>query len=482
MIDILFIIPDSSKEVYQGLADKYSAIEPAPWALLLAGGLRKDGYSVGILDPLAEGLTDEQAYQRIVSLAPRYLCFVIYGQNPNSGTTSMTGAVRLSDYIKQQDQHRPIIYVGSHPSALPDETIKIQTAPHRFVCDFVCPGDGLNALRKILDGEVNYRYVVYGKPCETSELDYAWDLVDLSKYRCHTWHNNFGPDRSPFASIYTSLGCVFKCDFCMINMVNKSSDDQLDASQATGIRYFDPEYILDQLQKLQDLGVKNVRIADEMFFLNKQHYLPLLRGIIDRNIGLNLWAYARVDTVRPEYLAMFKQAGINWLCLGIEAANETVRREITKGSYETVDVRQVAKEIKEAGINLLANFIFGLPDEDEQAMQDTLSLAIDLQAEHTNVYPCMALPGSPLYRVAVEQQARLPDSYSGYSFHSYDCLPLPTKHCTAAEVLAFRDRAWLAVSTNAEYLAQVERKFGIDAANRIREQSKIQLRRKILES
>ena len=39
---------------------------------------------------------------------------------------------------------------------------------------------------------------------------------------------------------------------------------------------------------------------------------------------MTLWAYARVDTVRPEYLDDFKAAGINWLCLGIESANQKI--------------------------------------------------------------------------------------------------------------------------------------------------------------
>lgn len=475
-LDILFISPDSSREVYQGLADKYAAVEPQPWMLLLAGALRRDGFTVGLVDPLAEGLSDHETWLRVARERPAIICFVIYGQNPNSGTTNMAGAVRLASYIKQIDAYTPIAFVGSHPSALPEETIKLRCM------DFICPGDGLNGLRLILTGAPKVNSIVWGDPCHTDELDYAWDLVDLSRYRCHTWHNNFGPDRSPFASLYTSLGCAFKCDFCMINMVNKSRSTQEDAAQATGMRYFRPDYILDQLQYLESAGVKNVRIADEMFFFNRKHYLPILEGIIARGISLNLWAYARVDTVRAGHLDLFRRAGFNWLCLGIEAGNQTVRREIAKGSFEDVDVRQVCREIKSAGINVLANFIFGLPDDSVESMEETLALAMEINAEHTNYYPCMALPGSPLYRKAVKEGVALPDDWGGYSFHSYDCLPLPTKHCSAAEVIAFRDRAWLSTTLNPAYLDLVAEKFGADRAEAIVEQAKLPLKRRLLES
>ena len=466
-MDILFISPDSSREVYQGLASRYSAIETPVWCLLLAGALRRD-YDVGIMDTLASHLSDGEALRRIAEYKPKLVCFVVYGQNPNSGTTNMAGAERLARKIRGI----PIAFIGPHVSALPEQMILAN------YIDYVLPGDGLEGLRAIMEGAKPG--IIWSKP--SNFHDYAWDLIPSPhRYRSHVWHANFDEDkRSPFAAIYTSLGCPFKCDFCMINMVNRESLTQADAAQASGIRYFDTDFVLGELEYLQSQEVKNVRISDEMFFLNKQHYLPILNGIIDRGIDLNLWAYARVDTVRPEYLELFKRAGFNWLCLGIESANQKVRREITKGSFEETDVRKVCAEIQASGINLLANFIFGLPDDTIMSMHETLALAHELNAEHTNFYPCMALPGSPLYAQAIKDGVALPTEFSGYSFHSEDCLPLPTKHCTAAEVLAFRDMAWEEISLDPEHLHLVERKFGM--AEAIREQAKIKLKRNILES
>jgi len=469
-MDIVFVSPDSSKEVYQGLADRYAAIEPPVWCLLLAGALRKE-YEVSIIDPRAEGLNDHETWVKIARHRPKLICFVVYGQNPNSGTTNMAGAERLAKYIRLIDAYTPIAFIGPHASALPGELLK-----ERYV-DYVLPGDGLEGLRKIMQGVP--RGTIWSKPSMFN--DYAWDLIpSLDHYRAHVWHCNFDESkRSPFAAIYTSLGCPFKCDFCMINMVNRESPGQLDAAQASGIRFFDPDFILGELEYLQSQGVKNVRIQDEMFFLNKRHYLPILNGIIDRGLDLNLWAYARVDTVRPEYLSLFKQAGFNWLCLGIESSNQTIRREISKGSFEEVDVRQICREIQGAGINVLANFIFGLPDDDMASMQATLDLAKELNAEHTNFYPCMALPGTPLYRQAVANGIPIPSTFPGFSFHSEDCLPLPTKHCSAEEVLAFRDKAWEEMSLYPPYLEMVERRFGTSGS--IIEQAKIKLKRSILE-
>ena len=140
MIDVLFVIPNSSKKAYQGLADHYSTIEPPTWALLLASSVRKKGFESQILDCGALRLDENQAVKEIETLKPRLCCFVLYGQNPNSGTTSMIGAESLSDAIKDSSSNSKIVFVGSHVSALPREVLSKKSI------DFVLVNEGYMAL------------------------------------------------------------------------------------------------------------------------------------------------------------------------------------------------------------------------------------------------------------------------------------------------------------------------------------------------
>ena len=95
-MDALFVTPDSSAKAYQDLAKTFSAIEPPTWSLLLAESCRAKGFEVGILDSDAERLSLEIAVKRILDAKPRVVVMVLYGQNPNSGTTSMIGAIELA--------------------------------------------------------------------------------------------------------------------------------------------------------------------------------------------------------------------------------------------------------------------------------------------------------------------------------------------------------------------------------------------------
>jgi radical SAM superfamily enzyme YgiQ (UPF0313 family) len=184
--------------------------------------------------------------------------------------------------------------------------------------------------------------------------------------------------------------------------------------------------------------------------------------------------------VRRDALALFKRAGVNWLALGIEAGSQVVRQEVSKGSFQEVNIREVCKTINDADINIISNYIFGFPDDTLETMQQTLDLALELNSEMANMYPCQALPGSPMYHIAKKNGWALPDTFEGYAFLSYESQPLPTKTLSAAEVLRFRDQAWQTYFTNPAYLALVERRFGAQERRNVEDMAKIHLKRKLL--
>jgi radical SAM superfamily enzyme YgiQ (UPF0313 family) len=193
-----------------------------------------------------------------------------------------------------------------------------------------------------------------------------------------------------------------------------------------------------------------------------------------------MWAYSRIDTVRSQSLELIRKAGINWLALGVEAGSQRIRREVSKGSFQDADIRGVIGAIGDHGLNTIANYIFGLPDDTRETMQETLELAIDLNTEMANLYPCQALPGSPLYFTALRNGWPLPASYEGFAFLSYESQPLPTRHVSASDVLAFRDAAWQRYFTDERYLALVERKFGATERQNVEAMARIKLRRRLL--
>ena len=194
-LDVLFINPGNHKVIYQDLAKDYSAIETPTWSLLLAQSVRAVGYKTQIFDVNAERLSTEQAVQRIKKTKTRLLCFVVYGQNPNSGTVNMSGATVLAKAIKDEGITIPICFVGSHVSALPLEVLKNESCVDLVLCN-----EGVYALRGLLKTDIRdtkelaqIKGIGYRKndrpvltapeqvvPQERMNIDlpgYAWDLL-----------------------------------------------------------------------------------------------------------------------------------------------------------------------------------------------------------------------------------------------------------------------------------------------------------------
>ena len=509
MIDVLFIAPGNATGVYQGLAKDYSAIEPPTWALLLAESCRSKGYTVGLIDSNAEELNGEQVLERVQSLNPRLVCFVVYGQNVNAGTVSMSGAVYLSEYLKEYGVKTPIAYIGSYIQAVPTKALNDEPS-----IDFGFTNEGVYALHNVLAQETidinslgHVKGLVWREngtpkinppekvvPNDRMDIDlpgYAWDLLPMKEtpldlYRAPMWHAEYDQTkRSPYAAIQTSLGCQFGCDFCMINILNRNDEDEIGvAGNYSLMRYWSPEFIIKEFDKLVDLGVYTIKITDEMFLLNKKYYVPLCEMLKERGYGdkLRMWAYSRVDTVRrPDLLKLVREAGIKWLALGIESGDKAVRLEVSKGRFEDVDIEKVIQQVHDADIEVMANYIFGLPGDTKESMQKTLDLSKELCTFGWNAYAAMALPGSKLYKEAVTNGIPLPDSYEGFSFHGYETLPLPTETLTAAEVLEFRDKAFEEYHSYPPFLEKVKSKFGQVAVDNINEMLTVKLKRRIID-
>ena len=207
--------------------------------------------------------------------------------------------------------------------------------------DFVFTNEGVYSLKNVLSlNEINEKTLEGIKgvafrhggnvkinapekvvPNDRMDIDlpgYAWDLLPYEKnpldlYRSPMWHAEYDHEkRTPYAALQTSLGCQFKCSFCMINLINRNDEEEIGvSSNYSGMRYWSPEFIIKEFEKLIRMGVRTIRITDEMFLLNKSiiyHYVK--RAKYNSDDSLRMWAYSRIDTIKnPETLSIVRKAG-----------------------------------------------------------------------------------------------------------------------------------------------------------------------------
>lgn len=485
-LDIVFINPGDRKQVYQDLGKDLSAIEPPFWVAVMAAYLRNKGFNVAIIDSAAENITPEETASRVGELDPLLAAVIVYGSNPSASTPNMTVAGKICTAIREKTDSM-VALGGLHPSALPKRTLEEESV------DFVIEGEGPYTLRSLLEvlraGKKDYSGVpglwwredgVMKSNLRApliKDLDEglpigAWDLLPMQKYKAHNWHCfDDIKNRMPYGAIYTSLGCPYSCVFCCINA----------PFGKPGIRYRSPRLVADEIGLLvEKYGIKNLKIVDELFVFNKKHYMGIVDLILERGYDLNIWAYARVDSMEFENFPKMKKAGINWLGLGIESVSLEVRDGVNK-RMKIKNILEVARRMQDAGIRVGANYIFGLPDDTLDTMKENLDTAMEINAEWANFYCAMAYPGSKLYDIAIKEGWELPKEWHGYSQLSYETLPLPSKYLGAKEILRFRDEAFHKYFENPAYLGMVEEKFGGEVKEHIRWMTKTKLRRRLLE-
>ncbi len=493
-LDLVLVNPGGRARIYQTLGERLTAVENPVWAGLIATFVRRKGFSVHIVDADAEELTPEQTADRIAESGPRLAAIVVYGHQPSASTQNMTGASAIATAVKERAPETKVLMLGGHVAALPERTL----AEER--CDFVARGEGLYAVVDLLEAlratdspdlrgvrGLGYRRngsVAFNAPAplvtalDTDMPGIAWDLLPMTRYRAHNWHGFGHLQREPYAALYTTLGCPYHCSFCCIQAPFREGERALGlASRVNSYRFWSPQRVIEEIDVLVNTyGVHNIKCADEMFVLNARHVIGICDLLIERGYDLNIWAYARVDTVTDAMLDKLRRAGFQWLALGIEAADEGVLADVDK-RYDVNETYGTVRKVKAAGINIIGNYIFGLPEDTTETMEETLRLALDLKCEFANFYAAMAYPGSPLYARAAEEGWRLPDGWSGYSQHAPDTLPLPTRHLSAGEVLRFRDRAFNVYFSDPGYLGLVREKFGDATLAHVREMASHRLER-----
>jgi radical SAM superfamily enzyme YgiQ (UPF0313 family) len=440
---------------------------------MLAAFMRLHKIDTHIIDAEAEAFSVDQTICAVDSIQPDFAVIVVSGSNPSASTMQMTGVTPLVTALKETLPDICTVVYGLHPSALPEETLQETKS------DYICVGEGFDVLLSLFTTKRNKletRKVL--KTQQLVNLDAlpmpAWDLIDLNKYRAHNWQC-FGnmQNRQPYGVIYTSLGCPFKCEFCVIHTMfcNKHV-----------IRTRNPLLVVDELEYLVNLGVTTIRIIDEMFTLNHQH-VERFCELVTQRFGntLSLWAYGRVGTLTHDLLNKMRNAGIRWLGVGFESGSQRILDVSTK-SIKLTQISDTVKMLRDCGIYINANWIFGLPEDDQYSMRSTLDLAKEVNSEWANLYTCMAFPGSPLFSKAQTYPWYVKRTkWTEYSQYSYDSHPLGTEFLTPQEILTFRDDAFNEYYTSTNYLELIRNEFGDETATYLKNMTTVSLKRKLCE-
>ena len=365
------------------------------WLIYAACVAEKNGFEVVFIDAPAKQMNVKQTLERIRKEAEDSKLFVF-----DTSTPSIYNDVEFAGMIKDLYPHAFTMLVGTHPSATPDETMKISTkidglARHEY--DYIIRDTAI-AIRDGADFSVirgltwrNEGKIIHNPDAEHIEdLDSIPFAADFIKRHLDVTDYVFPAAAFPSIQIFTGRGCPARCNFCVYPQTLHGHKYRLRT----------PENVIREIEYIQENfpEVKEIVFEDDTFTINKQRVTEICQMIIDRKIRIRWLCNARVN-LDYDTMTLMKRAGCHLIIPGIESMSQQILNNIHKGT--TVEqIENYVKNARKAGLMIHACYMVGNQGETRETMEATLNAAMRFKTDTAQFFPLIPYPGTGAYEWA----------------------------------------------------------------------------------
>ena len=347
----------------------------------IASFLRQHGHEARLLR-VAPERTPQQILTEIQKEAPDLLALSLTTRQWLRAR-EVVGEIRRGVQI-------PVIAGGLHPTFVPESVLSAEG----FDC--VCLGEGEGAMLDLLDA------LEQGRRLEALQIPNIWvkggvrpalrppvQPLDTLPFMAR----DLLDEQVGVIHACTQRGCPFPCTYCAARVFQ-------DLYQGTyNGRRRSVRNVLDELLAIRERGPLNyVIFLDDTFTVQKQ-WVREFCALCSREVGVGFSIHARIETVDAEMLKALAGAGCRHIVYGVESGSERVRRDIMKRPVENSRIIEVFQRTKAAGILATANYMFGLPGETAQDVEQTLALNEELQPNDFGYFVFYPYPGTRLFEV-----------------------------------------------------------------------------------
>lgn len=438
----------------------------------LAAVMEKAGYQVGVLDctvtdekfkknengTVHAGLTWPRIKQEIENFKPDVVGVSCLW------TADYPNAKKISEIVKEID-NIPVIFGGSHTTALPEEVLSNQTI------DYVVIGEGEVALPRLLEHMGNKNslskidgigYKENGNICINAINEYVSNLDQLpfparhlflmDKYLTSKNVHNYVFKRQPQIQMITSRGCPLDCTFCTIHSI-----------WGKKVRFRSPENVVDEIEFLvKEYRVREIHFEDDNISINRERMQKICEEIIRRKLDITWTApngmYAH--TLDRDLLKIMKKSGCYRVSLGIENGNQDFLKKILHKALNLNKVKSVVKDLRDLKIESTGFFILGIPGETKATMEETLKFAKSLDLDDVIFSIYSPYPGTKLYDLSISKGYIAADIDHAMFKNKYSTLN--TEYLSTKEVENYRNKALFEFQVNKmlnhplEYVTKVQ--------------------------
>jgi anaerobic magnesium-protoporphyrin IX monomethyl ester cyclase len=371
------------------------------WLAFATGVLEQAGHEVVLTDAPARGLTNTDILEMGKNMGPGLIVM-------DTSTPSINNDIRVAGALKAILPKTVIVFVGTHVSALPEETLAMAPA-----VDAVARKEyeyTLRELASILEKNSDRSSGVFSgieglSFWKESQIIHNPDRPFISNLdelpwvsRVYAKHLNisdyFNPNALfPMVTLITSRGCPFLCRFCVYPQTMTGRKFRLRSI----------EDVVEEIRFVQTAfpNVKSIFLEDDTLTVNKNRLVAFSEALIKSDVRIPFVANSRID-LDLETMKIMKAAGCQQLCVGFESGNQEILNEMRKGTkIERMDV--FMENARKSGILIHGCFMVGFPGETKETAEQTIDLALRLNPDTVQFYPVMVYPGTEAYQDYLEK-------------------------------------------------------------------------------
>jgi len=271
--------------------------------------------------------------------------------------------VQVVNLIRSVRPGTPICLGGAYVTTIMEEIFKETPA------DFAVYGEGeitFSELISHLKGETEISKIkglIYKSDGRIITNPAREQIKDLDSIP-YPAYDLFKMNRYPMHRIVTSRGCPFKCVFC-----NSSS------IWLGNWRKREPELIVEEIEYLmKKYKKKTFFFNDNSFNIDLNRVEKLCRIILDKKLRFLWTTPVRAELITKEIAQLMKRSGCYNVGIGVESANNAILRTMKKNT--TIEATQRGIRIfKEAGIEVLGQFVIGSPGDTLESVKESIEFA-----------------------------------------------------------------------------------------------------------
>ncbi|NLV87753.1 MAG: B12-binding domain-containing radical SAM protein [Tissierellia bacterium] len=348
--------------------------------------------SIRYLKAFVEDIVDVELKEYTINQDINYIASQLFKTNADLIGFSvyiwnLTETLRICEILKKVRPDIKILLGG--PEVSFDSKESLETYP--FI-DYIIYGEGEETFKEFLaaikDGMLDFQDIkglAYRRNDQVMVNPPRPLIRDLNTIPSP--YNNIGDEfKNKIVYFESSRGCPFNCKFCL-------------SSTIRGVRYFSIDRVKEELDKLIQAKVKQVKFVDRTFNANKKYAMEIMNFIIDKNpedINFHFEVTAHLlDEEILDFLSNVKE-GLFQFEVGVQSTNLKTIEAIGR-TTDFPKLREVTKRIKSyKNIHQHLDLIAGLPYEDYGTFKKSFNDVYEIKPEKIQLGFLKLLKGSSL--------------------------------------------------------------------------------------